>query len=163
MSKQLNVRSNIDEHHKQWVHAVQKVCSDIGVEPSLLRLCYHQIHCSTVPADTPSGYYCCSVSIPLLDHLLSEIESRFSTHQQIAMLGLSLIPSFMASLGLEECTAKVSQLAKMYEEDLPSPECIEGKLHCWWVKWQQEHSLNMGRLVYQVLQHTRPSPRHHNI
>ena len=114
------------------------MCSDIGVEPSLPRQCNHKIYRSNLPADTPSAYYCHSVSIPLLDYLLSEMESGFSTHQQNALLGLSLIPSIMASLSLEECTTKVSQLAEMYEEDLPSPECIEGELHCWWMKWQQE-------------------------
>ena len=114
------------------------MCSDIGVEPSLPRRCNRQIHRSNVPADTPSVYYCRSVSIPLLDHLLSEMESRFSKHQQTALLGLSLIPSIMASQSLEEFNAKVSQLAKMYEEDFPSPECIEGKLHCWWMKWRQK-------------------------
>ena len=34
-------------------------------------------------------------------------------------VGLSLIPSIMISLSMEECTAKILQLAEMYEEDLP--------------------------------------------
>ena len=93
----------------------------------LLTLCQHTI-------------YCRCVSIPLLDDLLSEIESRFSTHQQTAFLGLSLVLSIMVSLSLEECTTKIFQLAEMYHENLPSRDCVEGELHCWWMKWQQELS-----------------------
>ena len=133
-----NARSNIDVHHNRWFHTVEQMCSNIGVEPSLPRRCCRQVHRINVPADTPSTYYCRSVSIPLLDHLLSEMESRFSTHQQTAFLGLSLIPSIMVSLSLEECTTKILQLADMYQEDLPSRDCIESELHCWWMKWQQE-------------------------
>ena len=27
---------------------------------------------------------------------------------------------------------------KMYQNDLPSPDCIESELHCWLIKWQQQ-------------------------
>ena len=137
-----SVRSNIDDHHNRWFQIVEKMCSDVGVEPSLPRRCSRQIHRSNVPADTPSTYYCRTVSIPLLDHLLTEMESRFSTHQQNAFLGLSLIPSILISLSIQECTAQILQLAEMYEEDLPSRDCFEGELHCWWMKWQQELNLH---------------------
>ena len=76
-----NARSNIDKHHRQWFQKVEKMCSDIDVEPCLPRRCGRQTHCSNVPADTPSEYYCRTVSIPLLDHLLSEMDSHFSSHQ----------------------------------------------------------------------------------
>ena len=133
-----NARSNIDTHHNRWFRTVKQMCSDIGVETSLPRRCGRQIHRNNTPAETPSVYYCRCVSIPLLDHLISEIESRFSTHQQTALLGFSLVPSVMASLTLEDTTAKISQLTDMYLEDLPSGNSIEGELHCWWMKWQKE-------------------------
>ena len=73
----------------------------------------------------------------VLDHLLSEMESRFSSHQKTALLGLSLIPSLMVTLSTEEYTTKSIQLADMYREDLPSPDCVQSELHCWRLKWQQ--------------------------
>ena len=112
--------------------------SDIDVEPCLPRRCSRQTHRSNVPGDTPSEYYCRTVSIPLLDHLLSEMDSCFSSHQQTALFGLSVVPSIMLSLSREECTTKLSQFAEMYQDDLPSPDCIQSELECWWIKWQQE-------------------------
>ena len=104
--------------------------------------CGCQCHCSNVPANTPCEYYCCCISIPVLDHLLSEMESRFSSHQQTALLGLSIVPSALVSLPTEEYTTKSMQLAKMYNADLPSPDCVESELHCWQLKWQQQFREN---------------------
>ena len=129
-----NVRDNINTHHSRWFSTVEKMCTDVGTVPSVPRRCGRQIHRSNIPADTPSEYYCRTISIPLLDHLLSEMKSHFSTHQQTALLCLSIVPSIMVT---EECSTKVSQLADMYWDDLPSPDCFHSELHCWQMKWQQ--------------------------
>lgn len=112
------------------------MCADVGTEPSLPRRCSWQIHRSNIPADTPSEYYCCSVLIPMLDHLLSEMKTCFTTHQKTALLGLYIVPFVMVTLPNEECTSKVSQLADTYQDNLPSPDSILSELQCWQMKWQ---------------------------
>ena len=120
-----------------------------GFSPSrtcaqVLVLCHHcqgdvadKLIAANMPAETPSEYYCHSISIPLLDHLLSEMNSRFGKHQQTALLGLSIVPSILITLPAEDCSSKVKQLAELYENDLPSPECIESEVHSWRIKWQK--------------------------
>ena len=93
-----DVRDNIDTHHSRWFLAISDMLSQVGVEPSVPRRCGRQIHHSNLPADTPSEYYRCTVSIPVVDHLLSELRSRFGDHQKRAMLGLSIVPSLFVSL-----------------------------------------------------------------
>ena len=107
-----SVRDNIGTHHSQWFSTVEKMCADVGTEPSLPRRSGRQIHRSNAPADTPSEYYCRSISIPMHNHLLFEIKARFTTHQKTALLRLC-IPSVMVTLPDEECASKVSQLADM--------------------------------------------------
>ena len=124
-------------YHSCWFSTVEKMCGDVGTEPSLPRRCGHQTHRSNVPGDTPCEYYCRSISIPLLDHLLSEMRSRFSSHQQKALLGLSIVPSIMVTQTSEECTTKISELVDMYQDELPSPHCVTSEVHCWMMKWQQ--------------------------
>ena len=62
---------------------VEKMCGDVGTEPSFPRRCSRQIHQSNIPASSPSEYYCHSLSIPLVDHLLSKmhcfLQSLYST------------------------------------------------------------------------------------
>ena len=114
------------------------MCADVQTVPSVPRTCGRQIHRSNIPADTPSEYYCCIIYIPLIDHLLSEMNSRFSTHQKSALLGLAIVPSIMVTLSTEECNTKVSLLANMYQDDQPSPDCFHSELHCWQMKWMQQ-------------------------
>ena len=110
------------------------MCEDVATESSVPRRCSRQTHQSNVPASTPSEYYCRSLSIPLIDHLLSEMQSRFSSHQQTALLGLSIVPSVMVSLSSQECDSEVSELADMYRCDLASQGCVTSELHCWQMK-----------------------------
>ena len=73
------------------------MCDFIGTEPSLPRRCGQQTHRSNIPGDSPSAYYKRTISIPLLDHLLSEFNSRFTAHQQAALRGMALIPSILVT------------------------------------------------------------------
>ena len=133
-----NARDNIDTYHSRWFATVEKICTGVvGTECFVPRRCSRQTHRSNIPADSPSQYYCRLISTPLLDHLLSEIRSRFSRHQQTALLGLSILPSIMVTQSRDESITKVGNLATMYCDDLPSPDCISSELDCWHIKWQQ--------------------------
>ena len=57
--------------------------------------------------------------IPLLDHLVSELESRFKSHNQATLQGLYLVPSVLVTKYLEEIATKVQQLGEIYLSDLP--------------------------------------------
>ena len=96
-----DVRDNITPYHSQWFKNIEQMLASVGEEPSLPRRCGRQFHRSNVPADGPCEYYCRCISIPVLDHLLSEMETCFSSHQQTALLGLSMVPSVLVSLPAE--------------------------------------------------------------
>ncbi len=77
-----SVRDNIDTYHTQWFLTITDMLSKVGKEPLLPRRCGRQTHRSNTPADTPSEYFCRTISIPVLDHLLSELSSRFGNHKK---------------------------------------------------------------------------------
>ena len=140
-----DVRENIETYHSTWFTTVQKMCEDVGTDPSIPRRCGRQLYRSNHPATTPSEYYRRSLSIPLIDHFLFEMQTRFSPHQKTALLGLSIVPSLLVTLTTEDCQAKVGELAQMYEGDLPSSECVSSEIHCWEMKWKSqlsEHGLS---------------------
>ena len=139
-----DVCDNINKYHAEWYLTVEKMCADVGTVPSMPRLCNWQIHQSNTPASTPSEYYCRTVTIPLLDHLLSEMKARFGQHQQAVLLGVSLYQQYCWASTLPEeqrChLSDICQLATLYESDLPSPQRVECELHSWQVKWQKQLS-----------------------
>ena len=85
-----SVRKDMDIHHKKWFDVVEKLCDKLGTEVSLSRKCGHQAHRSNTPASTPSQYYCRIISIPLLDHILMEFDSRFDPHQKKSTSGFRI-------------------------------------------------------------------------
>lgn len=152
-----NVRHNIDTHHSKWFSEVEQMCSAVCVQLTLPRRCGRQSHRSNVPADNPSDYYRRSISIPLVDHLLTEMKSRFASQQQAAFMGLNIIPSATVTLPAEEFIRKVTAIAELYKDDLPSSSCLNGELGCWHVKWSrhsQEHgSSSLPSTPLEALRH----------
>ena len=106
-------------HHASWYSVVEKMGSDMCTET---RRCGQQVHRSNIPADNPSDYYCCCISIPLLDHLLSEMQSRCIKHHQIALLELCTVPSILVELPDEEYNTTAMKFADSYTDDLPSAD-----------------------------------------
>ena len=124
-----------DTYHTEWFLIITDMLSEVGVEPCIPRRCGRQTQRSNVPADTPSEYFRRTISIPVLHHLISELNSRFSNHQQVALLGLSIVPSLFGSLESDDHMSRFKTLSDLYQDDLPSPECLESELHNWKMKW----------------------------
>ena len=133
-----DLRDNVDKYHDEWFAEVEQMCTTIGTEPSLPRLCARQTHRSNVPSQTPKEYYRRTITIPLLDHMLSEMDRRFSTHQQTAVTGLYLVPAILVTKTLEEATSTLVKLGDMYSNDLPNPSSLQSEIHTWYLKWRQE-------------------------
>ena len=68
----------------KWYSSVE-MCTIAETVPSIPCTCL-QTQLSNVPADLPSQYYLRNLSIPIIDHLLSELTSRFSSHHKTALL-----------------------------------------------------------------------------
>lgn len=117
---------------------VEQTCASLGIQPSLPWLCGHQCDRSNVPTQEPSEYYRRTITVPILDHLLSDLEARFSKHQQTALYGFFLLPSILATKKLEEISPKVCELGDMYGVDLPHRGSLQSELHCWHAKWVEQ-------------------------
>ena len=74
------VRENIDTYHAQWFSTITEMLSEVGMEPYVPRRSDRQIQRNNALADSPSDYCRHTISIPGLDHLLSELTSRFGNH-----------------------------------------------------------------------------------
>ena len=97
------------------------------------RLCARQSH-RNVPAQNSSEYYQRTVTLPVVDHLLSEIESQFSIHlQKTTLLGLHLIPSIFVTKNFKEIVEKLDPLEKMHASDLKD-DTFQDELHLWYLK-----------------------------
>ena len=132
------VRENVDFYHDKWFDAILKMCSEVGTTPSIPRICGRQRHRASTPAASPTEYYRRTITIPILDHLLTELERRFSTHQKTAFQGLYLVPSVLVTEDLETVTSAVMKFGEQYAVDLPCISSLRSEVHNWHTKWKTE-------------------------
>ena len=128
--KQLEeIRDDVEEWHKVWFIMASDIAGEEGTEdPCIPRRCGKQIHRSNVEAETSEIYYRRTLTIPFLDHLISQLKERFNPHAKTAALGLGLVPSVMASRSTD---IDVHNLVELYESDLPCPLNVKTEVHQW--------------------------------
>ena len=138
-----DVRRNIDMYHREWFDEVEKMCEDVGTEATMPRLCARQVYRSSTPATNSCEYYRRVISVPLLDHLLVELEKRFTPHQKVALLGLYLVPSLLVTKDLDFIVSSSLEFGTIYSSDLPQYDCLRSEIHSWYVKWKDQEK-NQG-------------------
>ena len=71
------VRKNVDHYHKKWYKQVLNVSKQIGLDEKMPRICPRQTNRSNHNVSNVCDYFKVSVTIPLLDYLCLELDSRF--------------------------------------------------------------------------------------
>lgn len=118
-------RSEIDTFHSRVYEQALMISQSIDVDESAPRVARRQQHRSNVPASNTSDYYKRTLTIPLLDHLISELNSRFDTScSQNLLEFMQLLPS--------EISKKVSTVGP---ENFNSILPFDAELHLWQAKW----------------------------
>jgi hypothetical protein len=132
------VRKNVDSHHSEWFKTVSDMCSGGGTTPSLPRICGRQRHRPNTPASTPSEYFRRTITVPMLDHLLAELDRWFSSHQITALQGLYLVPSVLVTKDLPTVSKTIVEAGEFYAVDLPNVSSLKSEVHNWYTKWKTE-------------------------
>ncbi len=98
------------------------------------RLANRQEHRSNIQAQDCSGYYRLNLTIPLLDHLISELDTRFNedSSQNLSQLML-LLPSTFQD-GPSTCSFD----ALINFCDLPHPSAFDPEYEMWRHKWESQ-------------------------
>ena len=78
-------------------------------------------------SETTEEWYRMNVAVPFLDHIISELDSKFSAVAQISSRLLGLVPSIMCS----QSEVDISETVQLYRDDLPSPELFDQEFSRW--------------------------------
>ena len=150
------VRERVDYYHDKWFGIILEMCMGVGTTPSVPRICGRQRHRASIPAANPSEYYKRTITIPILDHLLTELERWFSTLQKTALQGLYLVPSVLVTEDLEKVTTVVTEVGEQYTVDLPNASSLGSEVHNWHTKWKMEEKNNGKSSLPTTLSSTLP-------
>lgn len=96
------------------------------------RIVGRQQHQSNVEAATLKDYYKIALTIPLLDHFISELDTYFDPNNDAVMSSfLCVLPALLVSWKGNPVQAAL----QYYADDLPSPKVFDEELFRWWRKW----------------------------
>ena len=131
------IRENVEKEFETVYKSISKTISLHDKNELSIPRCGRQTFRSNVEADTPQVYWRCTVFLPFLDHLLSELSSRFTEHNKRAIEGLQLLPITINSVNEE----RVKQLYEHFKQDLPAPESFNQEFKLWTQQWKSCSSI----------------------
>ena len=82
-----------------------KMCNGVGTTPSIPRICGRQHHRASIPASNSSEYFRRTITVPILDHLPSEVDKRLPV----------LVTEDLATV-----SSVVMKVGELYAADLPN-------------------------------------------
>lgn len=126
-------RNDIDNAFTRIYQHSVRLSEQVGVEPSIPRIAKRQSNRANTPADNPEEYYRRTLAIPLLDNIMTELNTRFTNLSLRASKLLFLVPDVMCTL--PDNSTEFNEIVEMYKEDLVNPDVIDIELSVWRRKW----------------------------
>lgn len=127
-----DIRGDIEKFCTDWYSMATTTARKADIEPTMPRVVGRQQHRSNVEAETPKDYYKRALTIPLLDHLISEMDTYFDPNNDAVMSSLlCVLPALLVSREGNPVQAAL----QYYEDDLPSPQVFDVELFRWRRKW----------------------------
>ncbi|XP_057290939.1 52 kDa repressor of the inhibitor of the protein kinase-like [Hydractinia symbiolongicarpus] len=129
----MSCRNNVDFFHNSWYKEALDVAESVGVEEKMKRVIRRQTLRDNQPAISPKDYYKKALTIPILDHLNSELNSRFDFENFVVYNGLCIVPAKVVSMvySNKDWKSKFKRFVDFYKSDMPNPLALESELELW--------------------------------
>ena len=128
-------RGRIEKKHDEWYSEAVSFASKIGTLPCIKRIAGQQTLRANYKVDDPSEYYKLSLTIPLLDRVITELKSRFTIQHRIHSFGCFILPA--AVVKDENWKEHVREFSLKYKSDLPSVMNLETEMDQWKIYWRR--------------------------
>ena len=114
-------RENVDSNFFTIYHEAERLVEKIGTPPKKPRLFQCQTYRSNIPSENIFEHYKQNIVIPFLDHVIFNLNQRFSKLSTIAASLIGLVPAIICDRDLN-----VDNIFNQYhsDNDLPSPDLM---------------------------------------
>ena len=128
------MRQKVEEKMEEACQIAEK----LGITVQKPRTCHVQRNCANTPAETIEDHYRRNLTIPLVGHLINELENGFgSGDQETAVQYLFAVPSMLVA-SKETWMTSFGQFSTFHKDSLPSPLDLDAKMTLWQRKWEQQ-------------------------
>lgn len=108
------------------------LAKSVDVVPIKRRISVKQNFRANIPSESVEDHYRVNLFYPFVEHIISELESRFAKRSEPAMVAAYLVPADLKKLTEE----KEAELLQWYQQDLPDAATVEQELIWWRYKFQ---------------------------
>ena len=115
----------------------ESLASVAGVDLKQPRQVARQRNRVNVESCSDQEYFKRAIYYPFLDHILSELRSRFNKHSRIIAHLWSLIPRFISSYSFSDLQPALD----MYGQFLESEQAVKGEYDLWKKRWTKQAEL----------------------
>ena len=102
-----------------------------------------QVHRSNTEFTSVEDYFNKTVTIPFLDHIISNLSYRFDAHMKQAATIQKLVSMNITE---ELSVNNIMEATNFYKDDLTNPDVIDEELHRWKMKWLSVSTDNRPQL-----------------
>ena len=114
---------------------------------SMPRVSLRQQHRSNPPSTSVEESFKLSVTIPFLDHIHSDLVTRFAAHVKQSATIQTLIPAYIKS---DSFVDELKEAVAFYEEDLPNADLVD-EYHLWKSRWLSTPQLDRSRALSEAM------------
>lgn len=146
------MREKIDDCHTKWYSEAVSFCQKFEIEEHVKQWAGKQTLRENMPSESPSEYFKRTLTIPLLDHINSELFTRFNESSIAAYSGLCIVPVKMADAirKVINWKEKFHSFVNLYKDDLPNPLALPGELEVWG-RYRLDHKGNRPHSIAATL------------
>ncbi|XP_065668016.1 52 kDa repressor of the inhibitor of the protein kinase-like [Hydra vulgaris] len=148
-------RNVVDQHHQMCYEQALKIAQNINVAETKPRTSFISKNRDNTPSESISDYFKFVITIPLLDHLSVELDTRFDDTTLKCYKALVLVPRKMISV--VQCSRDTSwkdsiiSFSDFYGTDLPNP--LAGELDLWeafWLNFKRDIPSNISETLKAI-------------
>ncbi|XP_047129556.1 52 kDa repressor of the inhibitor of the protein kinase-like [Hydra vulgaris] len=153
----ISLRKIVDQHHKMCYEQALKIAQSINVAEAKPRTSFISKNRDNTPSESISDYFKLVITIPLLDHLSVELDTRFDDTTLKCYKALVLVPTKMISV--VQCSHDTSwkdsiiSFSDFYATDLPNPLALSGELDLWeafWLNFEGDVPSNISKTLKAI-------------
>nr|XP_046267188.1 THAP domain containing 12a [Scatophagus argus] len=128
------VSDNIDVYHEFWNDEAVNLAAAMEVPVKVPRS-FLRKHQAESGAIQPESYYKDHLSVPVVNHVIKEMNELFCEDHLKALRCLSLVPAVIEQ---HKSAEPDEESVQVFKNDIPNAGSLSAELHCWWVKWSKK-------------------------
>ena len=129
----LSKRNTVGEFHDTFYRIILEIANKVSINETKSRRAAFQINRNNVPSESVYDYFRKDVTIPLLDHLLTQLHVRFDSPSVMEYDGLVIVPLKMLSLYHKyiDWRQTFRHFEEFYKGGLSCFKALEAELDLW--------------------------------